>query len=205
MSRCLPFLLFLIVLRATLMASPVENGGVGICRLSPDRAESFFRRAAELVADQGKRPQRLWVNGVELSMEAAKGGRFLLCCGQCQNLDMVDDFSAPLPAFDLLRFDMDLPFLLWKEAVYDGPGEFLGRPVQRFLIQAPQPYPLSHVYVWIDGRFGLPLGWDAFDREGRLWRQFRVRSFRRRNGDWTVGRMQIRCLDTGRSISLEHP
>lgn len=197
MRRFLLYFIMLLLPAGSLSASP----GSAVCRLSPDRSRRFFLKSVRAVEDERRQFQGVRVDGRALFFDPA--ARSLTCEGRTRDLSDLDCFSAPFPELGLLVFDLEQPFLSWGAAVYDGPGDFLGRPVQRFSIGSPDPGRLSRVYVWIDGRFGLPLGWDAFDSSGRLWRQFRVRSFRRCTDGWAVGRMQIRDLESGRTISLE--
>jgi negative regulator of sigma E activity len=58
--------------------------------------------------------------------------------------------------------------------------------------------------VWLDADHTYPLAWDAWDREGKLVRRFRLRSIcRNDSGEWQARRMEINLPGERRIVRIE--
>lgn len=101
-----------------------------------------------------------------------------------------------LTDYPICIFDLELPFLNWKNFRYEGIGTLSGRQVQRFTLLPPEEFSgkseIASVAVAIDASFGYPIGWTAYNASGKIIREFRVRSFKQNSkGEWFVKRVQF--------------
>jgi hypothetical protein len=160
--------------------------------LSSSEAKPFFLRA-----------KTQWENGGCLRLEA--NGEEILLCGNGSHVTMkwkneekeilpdMGDIFTPLSTDSILTpFDFLFPFFTWKTVAYIGIEKLRGRSCHRFHLSPTDEGKIANVHLWLDGKFAYPVGWDAFDSEGRIWHRFRLRSLAKNNrGEWVPRRMEI--------------
>ncbi|MDR3117509.1 MAG: hypothetical protein LBT98_02980 [Puniceicoccales bacterium] len=190
------FAIFL--LPAALAGSSLRDGGAAV--LTPRQAEEFFRRAGEEMVPDGAAFD-LCADGVPLHI-ACSGGKFFLTLGG--KTITIDGTENPLRPVDetlaLAPFDLLCPFFRWQEVYYEGPGNALGRAVQRFSAISPTGWT---VRVGLDAKYHCPLCWDLNGPGGKLLRRFRLRSIiRGDDGEWGMGRAQIFIPEEERTLTI---
>lgn len=200
------FILGIFHLNVAFLGAFPAHDAVEIRPLTPLKARQFFAETAQNIRGISFGGQRLRVENREV-LFSKKGGEIWaqLDNGQAFEIDDQRPFLTPIDGnFPLLPFDVLLPFFRWDQSQYEGPGSILGRQTHRFSVFCEGICPIAKVYVWIDAKFAYPLAWDAFDADGNLVRQFRVRSFGKDGeGQWNMKRLQFVDNQKHRHISIE--
>lgn len=194
--------LFFLFCPFLLLASPRvrDDDAVTLNILTPAQARRIFFRARENCCSEKFFSQRVRFDGQEGNIDCQ--GKKWTVFGKVLSPEQAPN-EPIVPGSDLRLFDLQMPFFSWPQLIYEGPAVFLGRSTQRFSVLGTSAGSIVRVYIWIDSRFALPLGWDGFDAEGKIIRQFRVRSFARRGDGWTVKRLQWRNLADSQRVEME--
>jgi hypothetical protein len=102
--------------------------------------------------------------------------------------------AAPLAGTDFWLLDLGLDFLHWPTQRLVKTEMRKGRVCQ--VLESSHPEPLSGSYSrvvsWLDKETGGPLLAEAYDRNGKLVKEFSIKSFKKVEGRWELEEMEIR-------------
>ncbi len=116
----------------------------------------------------------------------------------------------PFAGSDFWVADLGLEFFHWPAQrilpkTTKMPTLKLGR--EYTLLESTNPNPstngYSRVVTWIDKETGGILAAEAYDFNGKLLKEFWPKSFEKVNGQWQVGEMEIRNVQTGSHTRLD--
>ena len=99
-----------------------------------------------------------------------------------------------IPGMGLTLFDIQMPYLHWKDSVYEGPIRFMGRPAHRFILypQKDKDYgSIGAVRVYIDEDYRAVLKAEVLDHSGNKLRSFEVGSLKKINDMWIVKKLNF--------------
>lgn len=166
------------VYRGRMWGSWNERGPVTRVTLSIPEGlrESLGYDALNLIVQNGRDAQAWIREGEDGSFRELKGaGRF----------------EPLLPGMNYSAFDLQMPFIYWDDFIYEGPDRALGRAAQRFLMYPPDSGEaveagISAVSVTLDESYNALLRVDVIGLGGREVSSFRIRKFKRVQGQWIV-------------------
>lgn len=146
--------------------------------------------------------------------EAREPNRYLLRQispdGTRTNTLMINGSEAAvsLASSDFWLSDLGLEFLHWPEQRFVRDAKITmkyGRPLK--VIESVNPRPsagtYSRVVSWIDSELGSLVRAEAYDLEGKRFKVFELKSFKKVNGRWQVKDMEIRNEKTDSRTRLE--
>ncbi len=111
----------------------------------------------------------------------------------------------PFANSDFWLCDLGLEFFHWPQQ------KVLKKEIKRSrgctVLESTNPNPAtngySRVVSWIDGESGGIVQAEAYDFNGKLLKEFTPKSFKKVNGQWQVGTMQMDNVQTGSRTRLE--
>jgi hypothetical protein len=111
----------------------------------------------------------------------------------------------PFANSDFWVCDLGLEFFHWPQQ------KVLKREIKRSrgctVLESTNPDPstngYSRVVSWIDDESGGIVQAEAYDFNGKLLKEFMPKSFKKVNGQWEVGTMQMENVQTGSRTRLE--
>lgn len=111
-----------------------------------------------------------------------------------------ESMHLPLPGLGFLTpFEIGLPFVQWREWVYEGPLRSRGRPAHRFLLLPPAGETAAGapeaVRLTLDADFHALLRAELLGEGGRLVRSLRLGSLKKIEGRWLI--RQLDYVDAG--------
>jgi hypothetical protein len=110
-------------------------------------------------------------------------------------------FDDPVRESDITYEDLSLRFLYWKDAKLEGDQTIMMTKSWQILVQPPSPGSSSYgkVRLWIGKENGALLKAEAFGRDGKLARVFRVVSGQKlEDGLWILKSMRIESMTSAR-------
>ncbi|MCL5097197.1 MAG: outer membrane lipoprotein-sorting protein [Candidatus Omnitrophica bacterium] len=116
-----------------------------------------------------------------------------------------DQTMVPFAGTDFWVADLGLEFLDWPEQRLVKKEMRKGRSCRVLESINPQPAPggYARVLSWIDFETNGLLMAEAYGPDGKLLKEFNVRSFKKVNGRWELKRMEIENNQTASRTSLE--
>jgi hypothetical protein len=111
------------------------------------------------------------------------------------------ELFAPIGGTDITLFDLQMPFLDWSDAAYEGLAKVRGRPAHTYLLQAPpevraaQP-GLAAVRVSLDGQFLALVQAVWLDAYGKPTRSVSVLEVKKLGEQWIVKSVDVRNART---------
>lgn len=117
-----------------------------------------------------------------------------------------------IPGMGLTVFDLQMPYLHWTDAVYEGPTRVKGRPAHRFILYPEDSADygaIGGVRVYIDEDYQVILQAEVLDHSGNLMRTFQVGSLKKIGECWivkefnfidAVNKSKARVMITGASL-----
>lgn len=121
--------------------------------------------------------------------------------GVTPRLVEADDWLAPIVDTDLTLFDLQMPFLRWKDFVYEGVANVRGRPAHAFLLYPPQPLrgPSNYnvpvpaaVRVFLDTQFSAMTQAEWVDAKGKPMKTVTVLDLKKVGEQWIVKSIDLR-------------
>jgi len=114
---------------------------------------------------------------------------------------------APLAGTDLTLFDLQMPFLHWRDFVYEGLARVRGRPAHRLLLYPPADLraarpDLSAVRVFLDTQFQALVQAEQLGARGEVARTITVLDLKRTGEQWIVKSIDVRDLATRNKTRL---
>jgi hypothetical protein len=146
------------------------------------------------VIHTGDQPNEYWLEPASTSTGEKDKGMCL-----AGNAAMI-----PFANSDFWLFDLGLEFFHW-------PAQRLARKEMRRgrfceVLESANPHPTPGTYArvisWIDQETRGLLRAEAYDTEGRLWKEFSVGSFKKIKGQWHLRDLEIRNERTGSRTRL---
>ncbi len=116
-----------------------------------------------------------------------------------------DQLLAPVHDTDLTPFDLLMPFLQWKDFVYEGVANVRGRPAHTFLLYPPAPLQLpanlagaapAAVRVFLDTQFSAMTQAEWVDGEGKPIKAVTVLDLKKVGEQWLVKSIDLRNHQT---------
>jgi hypothetical protein len=102
--------------------------------------------------------------------------------------------ATSLAGTDFWLLDLGLDFLHWPTQRLLKTEMRKGRVCQ--VLESTQPQPAAggygRVVSWLDKETGGPLLAEAYDRDGKLMKEFSIKSFKKVEGRWELEEMEIR-------------
>jgi hypothetical protein len=94
-------------------------------------------------------------------------------------------------------FDLQMPFLYWKDFVYEGPARVRGRPTSSFVLRPPagQPVPvpeLTGVRVLIDVQFQAMVQAEELGQDGTVLKSISLLDLKKVGDQWLVKELDVR-------------
>jgi len=104
---------------------------------------------------------------------------------------------APLAGTDIALFDLQMPFLGWTDAVYEGLAKVRGRPAHTFLMYPPAGVTtarpeLGAVRVSLDGQFLALVQAEQLDPAGKPLKTITVLEVKKLGEQWIVKSVDVR-------------
>ncbi|MDX2110943.1 MAG: outer membrane lipoprotein-sorting protein [Verrucomicrobiota bacterium] len=101
------------------------------------------------------------------------------------------DYTHPLMgSMQFTPFELQMPFIYWKDFVYEGSERVKGRPAYTFILYPPEgallPTNLAAVRVTVDADFNALLRAETLDGSGKPMKSFRILSFKKAGETWIV-------------------
>ncbi len=105
-----------------------------------------------------------------------------------------DEIAAPLAGTDFWLLDLGLDFFHWPTQRVIKTEMRKGRVCQ--VLESSQSNPPAGSYArvvsWLDKETGGPLLAEAYDRQGKLMKEFSIKSLKKVEGRWELEEMEIR-------------
>lgn len=101
----------------------------------------------------------------------------------------------PVHGTDLTVFDLQMPFLRWKDFVYEGVANVRGRPAHTFLLYPPADFPASGpaaVRVFLDTQFAAMTQAEWLDASGQPLKTTTVLDLKKVGEQWLVKSIDLR-------------
>lgn len=113
----------------------------------------------------------------------------------------------PLSGTQFTPFSLQMPFLYWEEAVYEGVVRLRGRPAHAFELRPPLGFPAAEagfaaVRLWVDTQFGAVNQFALIDAAGEEVQTFAVLELKKLGEDWMVRSIDLRDRRTGDKTRL---
>ncbi len=104
---------------------------------------------------------------------------------------------TPLAQTDLTPFDLQRPYLQWKDFVFEGVTRIRGRPAYKFLLYPPAEftsnYPaLTGVRVYLDTAFKAMMQSDQIGKDGVLLRSLSLEELKKIGEQWIFKSIDLR-------------
>jgi hypothetical protein len=123
----------------------------------------------------------------------------------------------PLAGTHATPFDLQMPYVHWKDFVFEGVARVRGRTAHSFLLYPPADFAVAHpniggVRLYLDMQFRAPMQAVLLDANERPARTMTVLDLKRVSGQWMVKSIDIRdeatrdktrMRITGASLDLE--
>lgn len=112
-----------------------------------------------------------------------------------------DQLLAPVHDTDLAPFDLLMPFLQWKDFVYEGIANVRGRPAHTFLLYPPAPLRLpanvtgeapAAVRVFLDTQFSAMTQAEWVGDDGKALKSVTVLDLKKVGEQWIVKSIDLR-------------
>lgn len=116
-----------------------------------------------------------------------------------------DQLLAPIHETDLTPFDLLMPFLQWKDFVYEGVANVRGRPAHAFLLYPPAPLRLpanlsgpapAAIRVYLDTQFSAMTQAEWVDGDGKPMKSVTVLDLKKVGEQWLVKSIDLRNHQT---------
>lgn len=116
-----------------------------------------------------------------------------------------DQLLAPVHETDLTLFDLLMPFLQWKDFVYEGVANVRGRPAHTFLLYPPAPLqlpanltgqPPAAVRVFLDTQFSALTQAEWVGEDGKPMKSVTVLDLKKVGEQWLVKSIDLRNHQT---------
>jgi hypothetical protein len=111
----------------------------------------------------------------------------------------IDDGAlfTPLAGTDLTAFDLQMPFLFWKEFVYEGITRLRGRPASTFLLYPPASIvarrpDLAAIRVYLDPQFNALVQAEQLGENETPLKSMRVIELKKIDDQWIVKSIELR-------------
>ncbi|MEX0331328.1 MAG: hypothetical protein AB3N64_07905 [Puniceicoccaceae bacterium] len=190
-----------------------------------------FQMEGELVYRPGRAPSRsyklelsgTWQRGSELTRVAItnadgktevrsilleEGGAYFIEDREdgCDETVAVESAQLSERIFASLPFtwsDLLMTFLNWKDASYEGPDRYLGRPAHRFVLLNPerQSFP-ARVVVTIDEDYAALLKADFYDENKARVKRLRIGGFKQFGNEWMFSELTWSNRPQRESVTL---
>lgn len=114
----------------------------------------------------------------------------------------MEDLFREIEDTDFSPFDLQMPFLFWREFDYEGLRRVQARSAHIFLMHPPEEFAPAHprlagVRMFLDAEFNALLGADLLDTSGQATKTFRIAEIKRLGDDWLVRAIDYRDVRTG--------
>lgn len=109
-------------------------------------------------------------------------------------------FDKAVRDTDIAYEDLTLHFLYWPDAVVLGEDSQLTRRCWKLRLRPPVRKDSQYgvIDVWIEQESGALLQADAYDREGKMAKRFKVVSAQKLEGAWLLKQMRIESFNAGK-------
>jgi hypothetical protein len=116
-----------------------------------------------------------------------------------------DQLLAPVHETDLTPFDLLMPFLQWKDFVYEGVANVRGRPAHTFLLYPPAPMKLpsnlpgsapAAIRVFLDTQFSAMTQAEWIGEDGKALKTVTVLDLKKVGEQWLVKSIDLRNHQT---------
>ena len=105
-------------------------------------------------------------------------------------------FAPLFPGLVYTPFDLQMPFIYWKDHVFEGTRKVLGRSCSAFVMFPPasiaEAYPdLAGVRIFLDTQFSAMLKAEIINKEKKAIKTFKIGSFKKIQDQWIVKSMDL--------------
>lgn len=114
-----------------------------------------------------------------------------------------DQWLTPVQGTDLTLFDLQMPFLLWTDFVYEGVANVRGRPAHAFLLYPPSSFVApadtlapAAVRVFLDTQFAAMTQAEWVDADGKPLKTVTVLDLKKVGEQWLVKSIDLRNHQT---------
>ena len=119
-----------------------------------------------------------------------------------------DTLLDPVADTDISVFDLQMPFLYWPDAVYEGITKLRGRTVHKFLVYPPEDFAAAHpevggVRLHLDTAFHALVQAVVLDPDEQPRRKLTVLGFKRLGDQWMVKTIELRNEATRDKVQFE--
>lgn len=109
-------------------------------------------------------------------------------------IEGTDSLKPVLDGLTFTPFDLQMPFLFWTDARYEGTKKLQDRPAHYFLLTPPAGTDcgeVKSVRVAIDADFLVMLSAEELGADGTALKEFRINGFAKVNGQWIVKEIDL--------------
>ena len=115
---------------------------------------------------------------------------------EAEHLGLADLFK-PIPGTVLTPFDLQMPYLYWKEFTYEGLAKVRGRPAYNFLMYPPVDVAkadpvLLGVRVSIDSEYKAMVESKLIGADDRTLKRLSLQELKKVRGQWIVKMVEVR-------------
>ena len=112
--------------------------------------------------------------------------------------------ALPFAGSDFSLADLGLEFLHWPTQRLLRTEMRKGQVTKLLESVSPEEGAYGRVLTWLDKDSGAPILAEAYDRRGKLLKEFSIKSVRKVNNQYLLQEMQIRNLQTGSRTRIEY-
>lgn len=120
--------------------------------------------------------------------------------GTCPERLSGEALREPILATDITPFDLQLPYLYWKDFVYEGLTRFRGRPTEVFILYPPVDemdlYPgITGVRLYLDAQFNAMMQASILNGELEVVKEINLLEIRKIDESWIAKSIDVRRPD----------
>ncbi|MEZ5277372.1 MAG: hypothetical protein R3F07_13400 [Opitutaceae bacterium] len=108
-----------------------------------------------------------------------------------------EELSEPLFGTDITPFDLQLPYLYWKDFIYEGVTRYRGRPTEVFILYPPADeldlYPaITGVRLYLDSQFNAMMQAAILDENLEVVKELNLLEIRKVEESWIAKTIDVR-------------
>jgi hypothetical protein len=140
------------------------------------------------IATGGNTLRLIYRGGLDGSVVRAVGE------GKASEITGKDRFRPIIDGLTFTTFELQMPFVYWRDYVYEGTRKLVGRPAHYFILYPPKDFEsgdVAAVRVAIDADFMALLFAEELDKDGMPIKSFRINDFAKVDGQWILREMDL--------------
>jgi hypothetical protein len=146
---------------------------------------------------QGPLTRLAWDNERWLVQSGPQPAAWTISEGGAPRPATTAETMQPVAGTDFTLFDLQMPFLYWKDFVYEGLAKVRGRPAHQFVLYPPADVAtarpdLSGVRVYLDTQFQAVVQVEQLDAKGVMAKSMTLIDLKKIGEQWLVKSVDLR-------------